>query len=251
MPDLPPRRRPPVRPSWSQPIAERLTPAIKAFVIADAIVYALYVFVRQARPAMMAHLALGPGLFSGELWQPVSSLFVHFDLLGFVFNLIGLWFVGAFIERTQGTRRFVTLFFAAGVLANLALAGVTHLRPFRAGDIFDGCSFAVLALFVAFGRIYGRAPAQVLGGLYLQARHLALIFVGWALLASLLRADWAQLVATVVASVVGYLGAAPGGLRQAWSALKVRRLRRRYRVIAGGAPRPSKGAGRPSKNYWN
>ena len=244
MPDLPPRRRPPVRPSWSQPIAERLTPAIKGFVIADAVVYALYVFVREARPAMMAHLALGPGLFSGELWQPASSLFVHFDLLGFVFNIIGLWFVGAFIERTQGTRRFVTLFLAAGVLANLTLAGVTHLRPYRAGDIFDGCSFAVLALFVAFGRIYGRAPAQVLGGLYLQARQLALIFVAWGVLASLLRADWAQLAATLVASGVGYLGAAPGGLSEAWAALKVRRLRRRYRVIDGGA-------GRSSKKYWN
>src|ERR1700690_3230712 len=244
MPDLPPRRRPPVRPSWSQPIAERLTPAIKGFVIADAVVYALFVFVREARPAMMAHLALGPGLFSGELWQPASSLFVHFDLLGFVFNVIGLWFVGAFIERTQGTRRFVTVFLAAGVLANPTLAGVTHLRPYRAGDIFDGCSFAVLALFVAFGRIYGRAPAQVLGGLYLQARQLALIFVAWGVLASLLRADWAQLAATLVASGVGYLGAAPGGLSEAWAALRVRRWRRRYRVIDGGA-------GRSSKKYWN
>jgi membrane associated rhomboid family serine protease len=244
MPDLPPRRRPPVRPSWSQPIAERLTPAIKAFVIADAVLYALYVFVREARPPMMAHLALGPGLFSGELWQPITSLFVHFDLLGFVFNLIGLWFVGAFIERTQGTRRLVTLFLTAGVVANLALAGVNHLRPYRAGEISDGCSFAVLALFVAFGRIYGRAPAQVLGGLFLQARHLALIFVAWGVLASLLRADWGQLAATLTAAGVGYLGAAPGGLSEAWSALKVRRLRRRYRVIDGGAPRPS-------KKYWN
>jgi membrane associated rhomboid family serine protease len=244
MPDLPPRRRAPTRPSWSQPISERLTPAVKTFVIADALVYALYVFVVPVRPAMMAHLALGPGLFSGELWQPVSALFVHFDLLGFVFNLIGLWFVGAFIERTQGTRRFVTLFLASGVLANLTVAGINHLSAFRAGNIFDGCSFAVLALFVAFGRIYGRAPAQVLGGLYLQARHLALIFVVWGILASLLRADWAQLAATLVTAGVGYLGAAPGGLSDAWNALKVRRLRRRYRVIDGGAPRPS-------KKYWN
>jgi len=221
-----------------------LTPAIKAFVIADAVIYALYVFVREARPPMMAHLALGPGLFSGELWQPITSLFVHFDLLGFVFNLIGLWFVGAFIERTQGTRRFVTLFLTAGVVANLALAGVNHLRPYRAGEISDGCSFAVLALFVAFGRIYGRAPAQVLGGLFLQARHLALIFVAWGVLASLLRADWGQLAATLTAAGVGYLGAAPGGLSEAWNALKVRRLRRRYRVIDGGAPRPS-------RKYWN
>jgi membrane associated rhomboid family serine protease len=246
MPDLPPRRRP-SRPSWSEPIAERLTPAVKAFVIADAILYAFYVFVREVRPPMIAHLAVGPGLWRGELWQLVTSLFVHFDLLGFVFNIIGLWFVGAYIERTQGTRRFVSLFLTAGVLANVAWAGVAHLRTYQAGDVMDGCAFAVLALFCAFGRIYGRAPTQVFGALTMQARHLAWIFVGWGVVASLLRADWAQLAATLVASAAGYLGAAPGGLREAWGTFRIRRLKRRYRVLDGGAA-PQR---RPSKKYLN
>ncbi len=246
MPDLPPRRRS-SRPPWSQTISERLTPAIKAFVIVDALLYAFYVFVPQVRPAMTEHLALGPRLFAGEVWQPVTALFVHFDLLGFVFNVIGLWWVGASIERIQGTRRFVTLFLASGVLANLVLAGVSHLRLYHAGDVFDGCSFAVLALFVAFGRIYGRAAAQVWGALFLQARHLAMIFVGWGVLASLLRGDWAQLAATLAAAAIGYFGAAPGGLSGAWAAFRLAQHRRRYRVIDGGAARPP----RSSKKYWN
>jgi len=48
----------------------------------------------------------------------------------------------------------------------------------------------------------------------------------------------------LTASLVGYLAAAPGGLGELWAAMKVRRLRRRYRVIEGGA-------GRPPKNYMN
>ena len=245
MPDLP-RRRPP-RPSWTEPIAQRLTSAIKAFVIADAILYAFYVFVREVRPAMMAHLALGPGLWRGEVWQLVTSLFVHFDLLGFVFNLIGLWFVGAFIEQTQGTRRFVSLFLGAGVLANVALAGVSHLSVYQQGRYFEGCSFAVLALFCAFGRIYGRAPTQVWGALSMQARHVAWIFVGWGVVASLLRADWAELAATLIASAAGYLFAAPGGFREAWGTFRIRRLKRRYRVLDGGAGPPR----HPPKKYLN
>jgi hypothetical protein len=47
-----------------------------------------------------------------------------------------------------------------------------------------------------------------------------------------------------VATAVGYFGAAPGGFDGLRDALKVRRLRRRYRVIDGGA-------GRPPKNYMN
>jgi membrane associated rhomboid family serine protease len=243
MPDLPQRRRK-GRPSWTDPIADRLTPTIKVLVVSNALIYFFYVFVRPVRPLVEAHLVLGPGLFAGELWQPLTSLFVHLSPLGFVFNLIGLWFVGATIERTQGARRFVTLFLVAGVLANLTMAAVWQLRAFRPPYYDDGCSYAVLALFVAFGRIYGSASTQVFGGLFLRARTLAIIFVVWAALASLARADWAGLAGVAVTALVGYLGAAPGGFREAWAGFKARRLRRRYRVIDGGG-------GRPKKKYMN
>jgi membrane associated rhomboid family serine protease len=245
MPDLPHRRRP-SRPSWVEPIAERLTPAVKAFVITYAILFAFFEFVRSVRAPMIAHLGLGPGIWRGEIWQLVTSLFVHFDLVGFVLDTVGIWFVGAYIERTQGTRRFVTLFLISGVLANVTMAVINHFRVYQAGNVFDGSTFAVLALFCAFGRIYGRAPTQILGALSMQARNVALIFVGWGVIASLMRLDWAQLVATLVAAAAGYLGAAPGGLREAWGTFRIRRLRRRYRVLDGGASPP-----RPPKKYLN
>jgi membrane associated rhomboid family serine protease len=247
MPDLPRRRRPP-RPSWTEPIAQRLTPAIKALVITDALLYFLFVFVRDARPLILSHLALGPGFFQGQLWQPVTSLFVHSQALGFVFNLIGLWFVGAFIESTQGTRRFLGVFFTAGILANVAIGVVSHLCGVV--DVYDGCSFAVLALFMAYGRIYGRQQTQVLGRLFLQARNLALILLGWAVVMDVIqgftRGDWGALAGTLVASAIGYLGATRGGLREIYDVLRARRLRRRYRVIEGGASRRAR-----SPKYWN
>jgi membrane associated rhomboid family serine protease len=243
MPDLPQRRRT-GRPSWTDPIADRLTPTIKAIVIASTVIYLFYVLVREARPLMELHLALGPGLFRGEIWQPLTSLFVHLNVVSFAFNLIGLWWVGATIERTQGTRRFITLFLTAGVLVNVALAGIWQLRAFRPPVYDDGCSYAVLALFVAFGRIFGRAQVRVFGALSMQARTMALIFLGFAAVASLARSDWAGFVATAVAAAVGYLGAAPGGLAEVWATLKARRLRRRYRVYEGGR-------GRSNKKYMN
>jgi membrane associated rhomboid family serine protease len=226
------------------PIAARMTPSIKALVILNAVVYSFYIFVTPVRPLMIAHLALGPGLFDGQLWQPLTALFVHFDVLQFVFDLIGLWFVGAFIERTQGTRRFLTLFFSAGLLANLAVVGVWHLRGF--GAVYDGCSLPILAIFVAYGRIFGRASTQVLGSLFVQARYLAMFWVGWAVLASLMSRNWGLLAGTLVATAIGYLLAAPGGLRELATLWRTWRGRRRYRVLDGGAPR----RGRAHK-YWN
>ena len=209
MRDLPQRRRS-GGPSWTDPINERLTPTIKAFVVANAFIYFFYVFVRQARPLMEAHLVLGPGFLAGEVWQVLTSLFVNLNPLGFFFNLVGLWFIGAMIEKIRGTRRFVMLFLGAGVLANLAIAAVWRLRSGGPPFYDDGCWNAVLALYVVFGRIHGRAQTRVFGGLYLQAQTLAIIFVVWAV-ANLARGDWGGLAGTAVASAVGYFGGAPGG----------------------------------------
>ena len=87
----------------------------------------------------------------------------NFDPLGFLFNLVGLWFVGAFIERTQGTRRFLTLFFAAGILGNVAIGPRPRPCSGRAASTRDA-RLAVLALFVAFARIFDRQEATVVLG---------------------------------------------------------------------------------------
>jgi membrane associated rhomboid family serine protease len=246
MRDLPPRRRAPA-PAWTRPIAERLTPTIKALVIIQTVVYLFYAVVREVRPLFEAHLALGPGMLQGEYWQPLTSMFVHLNALTFVFNLIGLWFVGAFIERTIGARRFLTMFFTSGILAMVAMGLVMRFKVYSLGE---GCTYAVLALFVAFGRMYNRAPAQVLGGLVMQARYLALILVGFAVVVDAARGDWASLAATMVASAVGFV-LAGGGFRDFIGLWRARRLRRRYQVLDGGKPKGAKGRAKPGDQYWN
>jgi membrane associated rhomboid family serine protease len=231
-------------------ITDRLTPSIKWLLIANVFVYFFYVFVKDARPWIALHLALGPGFFSGEIWQPISSLFVHVSPL-FFFNLIGLWFVGASVEGAVGTRRFWGVFLGAGLVSNLAIAFSSHVMPHYAMSIHkEGCGYAVLALFVAQGRIFGRTPGRIVGNIYLQARTIAIIFVVWALLVNASQRDWPGVIGTVVTTAIGFFGATPGG----WTVLRnffanardvsrARRLRRRFGVIDGGD--------RPSKKYVN
>ena len=248
MPDLPPRRRSSA-PAWARPIAERLTPTVKALVVTQAVLYFFYLFVKESHPLFDRHLAVGPGLFHGEVWQPLTALFIHFDFLGFVFDLIGVWFVGAFIERTQGTRRFLVLFFVSGILAMVTLGLVGRFKP---SGIGGGSGFAVLALFVAFARMYDRAPAQILGGLVMQARHLTMLLVGFAIAMALFHLDWASLAATLVATATGFLLGGQGGLslRDSLALMRAKRLRRRYRVLDGGqtGERP---AAKKKDRYWN
>ena len=236
---------------WLRRITGRLTATIKTLVLINLCVYLVYVFARNWRPFFEGHLALGPGFLKGELWQPLTSLFVHLDFVGFVLTTIGLWFVGTAIEQTRGPRRTSVLFFAAGVLANLVIAGVWGLRGFGPVPFADGCSFAVMALFVAFARMYGRQPVQFWPiTLMVQARYMVLGLTGITALVTIAQGNWPALAGLFVAIAVGFFGGAPGG----WSTLrtffanardisKARRLRRRFGVIDGG--------GRPSKKYVN
>jgi membrane associated rhomboid family serine protease len=224
-----------------RPITERLTQAVKLLVIADAVLFFLAVLVPPANQFFKEHLALGPGFMAGELWQPFTALFIHLDPLSFFLNMVGLWFVGASLERTSGTRKFLAYFFIPGVLANVVMGVVAWLL--RTPQLYAGCGNAVMGLFVAFGTIFDRAPARILGGLVLEARVLTAILVGFALLADSIRGAWAWLAGDIAAVLVSYVmaGGRGEGLRRMWGGMRAKRSRRRYQVLEGGRRGPKPG----------
>ena len=226
-------RRRSTAPSWAQPLVQRLTPTVKALIIALTLAYFFFVLAPPLDDLIAAHLFLGPNLWRGEVWQPLTALFLHSRFMGWIFSVIGLWWVGAFVERVRGRRLFLALFLGAGVAANVAAAG---LGRFVEGPIArsDGSAFALTAIFVAFARIYGAQPAQIWGAFSMRADYFTWILVGFSLLLSLVNRDWGGFVAEVTAVAVA-LGATGG-----FASLARRRQaakRGRYQVLEGGRSR--------------
>src|SRR5256885_2016680 len=215
-------------PSWMRPITDRLSSVIRALVVIETVLFTFYLVVAPARMFFHEHLALGPGALHGEVWQLVTSLFIHLDFVSFLFNIIGLWWVGATVERTIGTRRFLTLFFVSGVAANVVMLllaiGIGQL------GLIAGSGQAVLALFVAFGALFDRTPSRVWGGLVLEARTLTAIIVAFALIADAASGLWARLGGSLVAVLLGYLlaGGRGQGLRRLWGGVRAQPGRPRY-----------------------
>jgi membrane associated rhomboid family serine protease len=243
-------RRRSARPTWMAPIEARLTPTIKKLIVVLASFFALYVFVPRAA-ALLQHLAIGGGFFHGELWQPVTSLFVEFQVLRFAFDVIGLWFTGAMVERIVGARRFLALFFVSGILGNIAVVTVAaKVGTLAPGGV--GCWLAVHALFVAFARIYDRQQIQVLPGLSFQARNIGFFWVGFAIVASLIDLNLPYLAGVLTTTVAGFVLAVPQGWRLAFDSFRARRQRQRYKVLDGGLPSRTKGPGKSrGQKYWN
>jgi membrane associated rhomboid family serine protease len=218
-----------------RPVTERLSPTITALVVVNTVAFAFYAVVEPIRGFVDEHLALGPGLWKRlELWQLLSSIFVHLDGLTLVFGMIGLWFVGAAMERELGRKRFLTLFFLSAVLANVAWAAVSLAMGIE--PLFGGSSMGVLALFVAFGRIYNRTPARLLGSLVLEARTLTIILVAFSVVADLFRLAFPAVAADIVAVLTGYVisGGRGAGLADLWNRARKGKPRRRFGIVEGG-----------------
>jgi membrane associated rhomboid family serine protease len=212
-------------------ITARLTPAIKVIIAVSVLSYLVFTVVSAAKEPILLHLAVGPS-FLREPWQVVTAIFVQLRGVGLFFDIIGLWFIGAYVERTQGTRRFLVLFFVSGVVANVAIGLVSTLGGV---PVHAGLSPAMLALFVAYARMFGPVPTQLIAGPSFKATHLAIAFIVLAILADLDGHDFAGIAGTLAGSATAYLLAAPGGWRQLFGSLG--RGRARYKVLDGGAPR--------------
>ncbi|MFA5857418.1 MAG: rhomboid family intramembrane serine protease [Candidatus Pacearchaeota archaeon] len=57
--------------------------------------------------------------FSGNIVTVISSMFVHFEVWHLMANMATLFFVGSFVEKLIGRKRFFILYIFAGIFAGL------------------------------------------------------------------------------------------------------------------------------------
>lgn len=102
-------------------------------------------------------LALHPYLvlFKGEWWRIVTALFIHMDPLHLFFNMYALYIAGRIVEIYYGHLRALGVYFASGIIGNIASL---LLPAFSAGS--SGAVFGLFgALVVIEKRVTGTAVA--------------------------------------------------------------------------------------------
>ena len=132
------------------------------------------------------HVALGPDRFTtlfwlyqplaiGKLWlwQLVTYMFLHSvsDPWHIIFNMLVLWMFGSEVERAMGTRRFLTMYFTAGIFAGIFGCLFTPNNPIL------GASGAIFAVEIAFAMFYPNATI-IFFVFPIKAKYLVTIFAG-------------------------------------------------------------------------
>ncbi len=107
------------------------------------------------------------------LWQFVTYMFLHSttDPWHLIFNMLGLWMFGSEVERVLGSRRFLTLYFTAGIFAGICCC------VFTPGTSILGASGAIFAIEVAFAMYFPNSTV-IFYVFPIKAKYLVMIFAG-------------------------------------------------------------------------
>jgi membrane associated rhomboid family serine protease len=127
--------------------------AVGWILIANIAAFAAQIFLD--RP--MVDLFSATALQWWQVWRYVTFQFLHADMFHLLFNMLGLYFLGMYLEQAWGTRRFLAFYLVCGVFAALthvALAWIfrTDLSA-RLVGASGGVYGAVLACAILFPQI--------------------------------------------------------------------------------------------------
>lgn len=90
---------------------------------------------------------------SGEIWRPLTPIFLHFGVVHILFNMMWLKQLGQAVEFVRGTKRFVLLVLILGVTSNL-------VQYAWSGPAFGGMSGVVFGL-IGYIWMKGRTQPQL------------------------------------------------------------------------------------------
>lgn len=137
----------------------RRTPATIGLVLVNvAIFVAMELFGRGAGDSgtlIRAGASVTHAVHAGEYWRLASAMFLHANWLHLAVNVFMLWFLGRFFEQLVGPVRFFVVYFAAGVVGNLA-SYLWRSGPVSVGassSIFGILGGALLVLLLSKGKV--------------------------------------------------------------------------------------------------
>ena len=107
---------------------------------------------------VFGHLGLIPReLFHGAVWQLLTFTFVPMDILGELFTLIFLWFIGSMLEELRGARWLYELFFTSAIAGGLLASLISFTHVLGLSPASDGSSpyAAIYGLLIAIYVLMG------------------------------------------------------------------------------------------------
>jgi membrane associated rhomboid family serine protease len=163
----------------------RFSGVTSQLVIANVAVFFLLLVMQFAAPqlafAVLGYFSLSPALLlHGWLWQLATYSFINAGILHVAFNMLTLWFIGSYLEGSQGGDWLFKLYFASvvgGGLIGSALCFLHFLNSSPA-SLTTGSDAAIFGLLAAFAVLFGDLEMYMFPlPLTVKARYLVIVYM--------------------------------------------------------------------------
>ena len=98
-------------------------------VLAFIMFLILLVLFRNNTQSLYDFVALSPlNILHGKyLWTFITSMFMHGNLAHLFFNMFSLAFIGSFVEKIIGRKRFISFYLISGLFAGIVFVALSGL----------------------------------------------------------------------------------------------------------------------------
>lgn len=100
-----------------------MTDTVKQLLILNILFFIGAQFVPQATDLLALHYFESDKF---QLWQPISHMFMHGDLMHIFFNMFALVSFGSALEHFWGPKKFLFFYFSCGIGAALIHSGINY-----------------------------------------------------------------------------------------------------------------------------
>lgn len=161
------------------------TGMVRKIILANVAVYFALLLLRWVAPASAVEIfsvgALTPSLvLHGAIWQVVSYSFLSGGIFQIAFDMLSLWFIGAYLEAIYGTKWLTEIYIFSVVGAALTTIAVayTHIFHMTPHATTYGAAGGIFGLMAAFGVLLGDQSFMLFPLPFsIRAKYLVLIYM--------------------------------------------------------------------------
>lgn len=155
--------------TYSYSAVPPVTTVVVWLLIVNGVIFLLQRFLLDR---YIGVLGLVPSrVLHGWLWQLLTYMFLHANLLHIFFNLIFIWMLGSELERYWGSRFFLKYYLVTGVGAgviNVLVQPYSHIPTI-------GASGAIFGLIIGFALAFPERELLLYFIIRIKAKHFAVL----------------------------------------------------------------------------
>ncbi len=158
---------------------------IRKIILATVAIFFILLLLRWIAPAVGTEIfiagALTPTMVThGAIWQLVTYSFMSGGILQIAFDMLSLWFIGAYLESTYGTRWVAELYFVSVVGAALTTIAIsyTHIFHMTPNATTYGADGGIFGLLAAWAVLMGDQKFILFPlPISIKAKYLVLVYI--------------------------------------------------------------------------